>query len=145
MYEGREEREHTNLRKLPNISLHPHPIISMFPQERQPHLLCLRLPIPNLNKSPQSLPLEILLALLMNKTASRHRPPFHNSGKRNRAVGGEPEVVGGAKGEVGEELEVADTVGAQLEIAGWNTVGGCSAQGTQVGGLDGAGEADVGV
>lgn len=58
-------------------------------------------------------------------------------------MGRKPEIVGGAQGEVGEEFEVADAVGAELEIAGGNVVGGCSAEGTQVGGLDGAGEAEV--
>lgn len=45
-------------------------------------------------------------------------------------MGWESEVVGCAEGEVGEEFKVADAVGAQLEIAGWDAVGGCSAEGT---------------
>ncbi len=79
----------------------------------------------------------------MNERSSRDRPSLYDSRKRDRAVSREPEVVSSAKSEIGEEFEVANRVGAQLEIAGWNAVGGFSAEGTQVGGLYGTGEAEV--
>lgn len=57
-------------------------------------------------------------------------------------MGREAQVVGSAQRDVGEELEVADAVGAQLEVAGRHAVLGLPAEGTQVGGLDGAGESE---
>ncbi len=57
-------------------------------------------------------------------------------------MGRKPEIVGCAQGEVAEELEVADGVGAQLEIAGGHTVHGFAAEGAEVDGLDGAGMAE---
>lgn len=59
-------------------------------------------------------------------------------------MGGESEIVGGAESKVGEEFEVADGVGAQLQVAGWDVVGCVPAQGSEVGCLDGAGETDGG-
>lgn len=128
-YSKSNERKPTNSRKLPNIRLHTHPIISMFPQKRQPQLLRLCLSIPNLNQSPHRPPLEVLLTLLVDETASRNRPALYNTRERNGTVSGESEVVGCAEGKVGEEFEVADAVGTQLEVAGWDAVGGCSAEG----------------
>ena len=50
--------------------------------------------------------------------------------------------VGCAQGEVGEDFEVAHAVGAQLEVAGWDAVGGGSFEGGEVGCLHCAGEAE---
>lgn len=80
----------------------------------------------------------------MHETSSGDGPALDDAREGDGAVGGQTEIVGGAEGEVGEELEVADAVGSQLEIAGWDAVGGCSTEGAEVGCLNGAGEADVG-
>ena len=44
-------------------------------------------------------------------------------------MGRKPEIIGCAQGEVAEEFEVADGVGAQLEIAGGHTVHGFATEG----------------
>lgn len=136
--------QHTNFLKAPNISLHPNPIIRILLHKRQPHLNRLSIPILNLNQPPQRLPLKILLTLLVDEMAHRYSPSFGNSGQGHGSVGGETKVVGGAHAEVGEEFQVADAVGAQLEIADWEADGGFAAQGTKVDCLDGARGSHVG-
>ena len=50
------------------------------------------------------------------------------------------EEVGCAEGEVGEELEIADAVGAELKVAGWGVVFSCGLafQGGEIGCLNSA-------
>ena len=48
------------------------------------------------------------------------------------------QVVGCSQGEVGEDFEVADAVGAELEVAGGDVVGGLAFQGGEVGCLNGS-------
>lgn len=53
------------------------------------------------------------------------------------------QVVGGAQGEVGHELEVHDAVGADLQVADWEAVVRFAAEGAEVDGLDAARDADA--
>jgi len=80
----------------------------------------------------------------MDEVPIRYRPPLCNPRQGYRPVCWEVQVVSGAQAEVGEEFEVPHGVGAQLEVAGGNAVSGVSTQRAEVGGLDGAGEADFG-
>lgn len=78
----------------------------------------------------------------MNDMTLWHRPSLDDSRQGDRTRGGEVEIVSGTHGKVAEELEIADVVGAELEIADGETVGGCAFEGTEVEGLDGAGVAE---
>lgn len=80
----------------------------------------------------------------MHKVTARNRPALRDARERNGAFCGEVEVVGGAEGKVGHELEVARRVGAELEVAHGDAVGGGAAEGGEVERLDGAGEAECG-
>lgn len=137
------KKEHTQLRKLKNVSLHTHPIISMFPQKRQPQLDALQMSILDLNQPPHGPTLKILLTLLVHEHAPGDGPTLDDAGERYGTGGREIEVVGRAQCEVAEELEVADIVGAQLEIADWHAVLGSAAEGFEVYCLHGAGVAGV--
>lgn len=53
------------------------------------------------------------------------------------------QVVSGAQGEVGHELEVHDAVGADLQIADWKAVLCFSAKGSEIDGLDAARYSDA--
>jgi hypothetical protein len=81
-------------------------------QEAKPDLHNLGVSILDLNQSPQSDTLKVFLTLLVNEVGSGNGPALGDLGKRHRAFGREVEVVGGAKSEVGEKLEVAHAVGA---------------------------------
>ena len=81
------------------------------------------MPVLYLNQPPQRLTLEILLRFLEDEIRARHRPAFCDARERHGAGGGEVQEVGCAQGEVGEDFEVADAVGAELEVAGWDAVG----------------------
>lgn len=85
--------------------------------------------------------LVVLLALLEDENVARDRPALCYLWKWDGAFGGEVEVVGCAQGEVGHEFEVAHGVGAQLEVADGDAVGGLAAERREVEGLDGAREA----
>lgn len=78
----------------------------------------------------------------MHKHTLGHRPPLRDPRQRHRSRSRQVEVVRRAEGKVAEELEVADVVGAQLEIADGHAVGRLAAEGFEVGGLHGAGEAE---
>ena len=79
----------------------------------------------------------------MHKRTPRDCPPLRDARERGGADGGEFEVVGGAHGKVGEDFEVADAVGAELEFAGFDVLRGVVAEGFEVGCLDGARKADA--
>lgn len=57
----------------------------------------------------------------------------------------ELEVVSRAQGKIGEDLEVAHAVGAELQVAGWDgVVSAVALQGLEVGRLDCSGKTNVG-
>lgn len=62
-------------------------------------------------------PLKVFLTLLVHEVTPRNRPSFHDSGQRNGPRSWEFEVIGRTHGEVGKELELADAVRSQLEVA----------------------------
>ena len=64
---------------LPYVSFQANTIVSMLPQESQPHLHSLRVSILYLDKSPQSNALKILLAFLKDEVTTRDRPAFSDS------------------------------------------------------------------
>lgn len=85
--------------------------------------------------------LPVLLRFFENEVAAWDGPALGYAGEGHGALGGQVEVVGGAEGEVGHEFEVADGVGAELEVCDGDAVGGGAAHGLEVEGLDGAREA----
>jgi hypothetical protein len=111
--------ERTERLMFPNISLHTNTIESMLAQESQPSLHRLGISILNLDETAEGDTLEILLALLVHEVASRDGPAFDDTGQRHGSGNGEVEVIRGADGEVGEEFDVLDAVGSELEIADW--------------------------
>lgn len=66
--------------------------------------------------------LEVLLRFLVHEVAAGHRPALCDSGERHGPFGGEVQVVGCAQREVGEELQIFDAVGAELEVGAWDAV-----------------------
>jgi len=64
----------------------------------------------------------------MDEDALGDGPSLNNPWKGDRAGGRKIEVVCCSKGEVAEEFEVADVIGAELKIADWDTVLGSSAK-----------------
>ena len=72
----------------------------------------------NLDQAPQRLPLKVLHALLEDEDAARDRPSFDELGQGHGSRGCEVEIVGRSQSEVGEDLQVAHAVGAELEVAG---------------------------
>ena len=121
---------------LPHIRLHPHAVKRMLAQKCQPDLHRLWVAVLDLHQPSQRDALKILLALLVHEVRPRHRPALDDLGERGRSGGGQLEVVGGAHGEVGHELDVTDRVGAQLQVAGRHAVLGPPAERCQVGGCD---------
>ena len=121
---------------LPHIRLHPHAVKGMLAQKGQPDLHRLRVAVLDLNQPAQRDALKVLLALLVHEVRPRHRPALDDFGERGRSGGGQFEVVGGAHGEVGHEFDVANRVGAQLQVAGRHAVLGPPAERCQVGGCD---------
>jgi hypothetical protein len=96
----------------------------------------------NLNQSPQCDTLKVLLTLLVYEVGSGNGPALGDLWERHGAPCRQVEVVGGAEGEVGEEFEVAHTVGAELEVGGGDTVGWCALEGLEVVEVDGTREAE---
>ena len=111
-------------------------MILMFLQESQPRLHHIRVSVLDLYQPPHGDALEVLLRLLENEVGAWNCPAFDYAGEGNGAARAETHVVGCAHGEVGEEEEVADVVGAQLEVAGGHAVFGRAAQGAHVYGTD---------
>lgn len=101
---------------LPDVRLHPNSIECMLAKKSQPCLYCLWVTVLDLDESAESDALKILLALFVNKVASRDGPAFDDARKGNGARDGEVEVVSCANGEIGKEFYIVDTVGSQLEV-----------------------------
>lgn len=89
----------------------------MLLQKRQPHLHRIRVSVADLDQPPQRDPLKVLLALLEDEVRPGHRPALRHARERHGPVRGQAEVVGCPQREVAEELEVAQRVGPQLQIA----------------------------
>lgn len=113
----------------------------MLLQEGQPQLHRLRVTVLDLDQPPESDTLKVFLRLLENEMRLGHSPALDHAGQRDGAEGGQAEVVGGAEGEVAEELEVADRVGPELEVARGNAVLGFAAKRLEVEGLERTGHA----
>ena len=124
---------------LPNIGLHANTVEGMFPQKRKPDLHRLRMTILYLDQPPPCDSLKVLLALLVHEIRSRHRPALYDLRQRYGSGGGQAEIVCRTHGEVGHELDVADGVRAQLEVAGRHTIFCSSAERGQIGGCNVAG------
>jgi len=95
---------------LPNICLHTDSVKRVFPKESEPCLYRLRVAILDLNQPTESDSLKVFLALLMHKVASRDGPAFDHARKRHGAGNGKVKIIGGADGEVGEELHISNAV-----------------------------------
>ena len=117
---------------LPHVGLHTNPVKGVLAEEGQPGLHRLRVTILDLNQTAEGDPLKVLLALLVDKVTADDGPALSDAGKRHGARDGEVEVVRSAEGKIGKELEVLNTVGAQLEIADGQAVFGLAAKGTEV-------------
>lgn len=129
---------------LPHVRLHPDPVVRMLPQEREPAPHSLRVAVLDLDEPAARDALEVLLRLLEDEVAAGHGPALGEAREWDGAPGGQAQVVGGAEGEVGEELDVAGGVGAELEGGGGEAVGWGAFEGAEVEGLEGAGEAERG-
>jgi len=77
----------------------------------------------------------------VDEVGPRHGPALCDSGERHGTARRQVEVVCGAQSKVGEEFEIADAVGADLQVGGWGAVGRFSLQRFEVGQLDGAWQA----
>jgi hypothetical protein len=119
-------------RVFPHIRLHTHTVVSVLLQETQPNLHNFGVSILNLNQSPQCDTLKVLLTLLVYEVGSGNGPALGDLGERYGAPCRKIEVVGSAEGKVGEEFEVAHTVGTELEVGGGDTVGRCALEGLKV-------------
>lgn len=113
----------------------------MLLQEGQPQLHRLRVTVLDLDQSPERDTLKVFLRLLENEMRLGHGPALDHAGQRDGTEGGQAEVVGGTEGEVAEELEVADRIGPELEVARGNAVLGFATKRLEVEGLEGAGHA----
>lgn len=129
----------TKLAELPNVGLHTDTIVGMLLQEGQPQLHRLRVAVLDLDQSPECDTLKVFLRLLENEMRLGHGPALDHTRQGNGAEGRQAEVVGGAKGEVAEELEVADRIGPELEVARGNAILGFTTKRLEVEGLEGAG------
>jgi len=107
---------------LPDISLHADAVEGVLPQKREPHLHRLGLAILDLHQPPARDALKVFLAFLVHEIGSRHRPALDHLGQRHRSRRRQTEVVRGAHGEVGHELDAADGVGTELEVTGRHAV-----------------------
>ena len=87
-------------------------MVLMFLQERQPSLHHIRVSVLDLDQPPHGDALKVLLRLFENEVGAWDCPAFGYAGEGDGAPGAETHVVGCADGEVGEEEEVADVVGA---------------------------------
>lgn len=113
----------------------------MLLQEGQPQLHRLRVAVLDLDQPPERDTLKVFLRLLENEMRLGHGPPLDHARKGHGAEGGQAKVVGGAEGEVAEELEVANRIGSELEIARGDTVLGFATERLEVEGLERAGHA----
>ena len=80
--------------------------------------------------------LEIFLGLFEDEVGAGDGPALGDAWEGNGAPRAETHVVGGTHGEVGEEEEVTDRVGAELEVADRDAVRGFAAEGPEAEGLD---------
>ena len=112
----------------------------MLLQETEPGADRLRVPVLNLDQPAQGDAPEVLLRLLEDEDVTRDGPALGHAWEWDGALGWQGEVVCRAEGEVGEELEVADAVGADLQVADGHAVGWCAAERAQVCCLDVAGK-----
>lgn len=108
----------------------------MSRHKRQPRLDCIRVSILHLHQSAHRDPLEILLTLLEDEVGARDGPALCYAREGDGTPAGQTHVVCGAHGEVGVQKEGPDRVAAQLEVGDGDAVGGGTAKGTQVDGLD---------
>ena len=77
--------------------------------------------------------LEILLRLFVDEVAAQGSPTLCFPGQGHGAGGGQFEIEGSTEAEVGEELEVADAVGAELQGGDGQAVLGSVFHGDAVG------------
>ena len=115
----------------------------MLLQESQPRLDYVRMPVLDLNEAAHGDSLKVLLGLFENEICAWDGPALGYSGKGNWASCGKAHVVCCADGEVGEEEQIADRVGSELEVADWNAVFGGAPEWTQVYCLDVDGRAKL--
>lgn len=113
----------------------------MLLQESQPQLHRLRVTVLDLDQPPERDTLKVFLRLLENEMRLGHGPALDHAREGHGAEGGQAEVVGSAERKVAEELEVADRVGSELEVARGNTVLGFTAERLEVERLERAGHA----
>lgn len=111
-------------------------MILMLCQERQPCLHDIGVPVLNLDQPAHGNALEILLALLEDEVGSWYCPALGDAWERDGAASGKAHVVCCANGEIGEEKEVTDGIGAQLQIASWDSILRFVAQRSKVYGTD---------
>lgn len=133
----------TNLIILPNIRLHSYAVVRMFPQKGQPQAHGFWVSILDLNQPPQRFSLKILLTLLMNEMRSRHSPSLYHSRQWYRSVCRQFEIICSAESEIGKELQIANTVRSELEIARGDSILGFAAEGLEVDCLNVTGVTDV--
>lgn len=90
----------------------------------------------DLDEAPHGDALKVLLRLLEDEVCARHGPSLGDTGQGNGTSRGEAHVVCGADGKVGEEEQVADAIGAQLEIADGDAVFRGAPQGPEMNSTD---------
>lgn len=128
---------------LEDIRLKTNTVVSVLLNVSEPECDSFRMSVLDLNKSSAGYTLEVLLTLLVHEIASGDCPSLCDFRKRHGALCREVQVVGCAQTEVGEDLEVAHAVRAQLEVGNGDSVGWCALEGREESGLDGFGEAEL--
>jgi hypothetical protein len=115
----------------------------MSRHKRDPCLYGIRMAVLDLYEAPHGNALEILLRFLENEVGARNRPALGYAGERHGALARQAHVVGSAYSEVGVQEEGAYRVGAQLDVADRNAIGGSAAKGAEGDGLHVDGGAQV--
>lgn len=80
--------------------------------------------------------LEVFLTLLENEICSRYCPSFGDLGERYGTFSRKIEVVCSTESKIGEELDISNVVGAELEITSRHAMGRCSLERSEIIELD---------
>ena len=128
---------------LPDIRLHAHAVVLVLGDERQPRLDDIRVAVLDLDEAAHGDALEVLLRLLEDEVGPGDGPALGDAGQGDGPPRAQPHVIGGAHGEVGEQQQVLDRVGAQLQVAHGHAVLGLAAERAHVDGADVEGRAEL--
>lgn len=118
-------------------------MVLVLRNETQPKLYRLGMSILDLNHALVRHTFKVLHGLLVDEGTLNDSPARGLPGERDRAGSGEVAVVSGTHGKIAHKFEVADAVGAELEVAHGKTMGRFTTERFVVEGLEGEREASA--